>query len=93
MLDLLKIQGLGPKTIALIWSAYQVSDLEGVAKLAREAEICYATLAMVTDYDCWHPEHDSVTVEQVMAVLGANTAMAQLVLKNAVGRIGTGGSE
>jgi len=63
------------------------------AKLAREAEICYATLAMVTDYDCWHPEHDSVTVEQVMAVLGANTAMAQSVLKNAVSRIGIGPRE
>ena len=37
------------------------------AKLAREAEICYATIAMVTDYDCWHPEHDSVTVEQIVA--------------------------
>ena len=36
------------------------------AKLAREAEICYATLAMVTDYDCWHPEHDAVTVEQIV---------------------------
>jgi 5'-methylthioadenosine phosphorylase len=59
------------------------------AKLAREAEICYATLAMVTDYDCWHPEHDSVTVEQVVAVLGANTAKAQAVLKAAVRRIGT----
>jgi 5'-methylthioadenosine phosphorylase len=60
------------------------------AKLAREAEICYATLAMVTDYDCWHPEHDSVTVEQVIAVLGQNTATAQAVLKAAVRRIGTG---
>jgi 5'-methylthioadenosine phosphorylase len=59
------------------------------AKLAREAEICYATLAMVTDYDCWHPEHASVTVEQVIAVLGANTAMAQSVLKAAVRRLGT----
>ena len=59
------------------------------AKLAREAEICYATLAMVTDYDCWHPEHDSVTVEQVIAVLGQNTAMAQAVLKAAVRRIGS----
>jgi 5'-methylthioadenosine phosphorylase len=58
------------------------------AKLCREAEICYATLAMVTDYDCWHPEHDSVTVEQVVAVLGKNTAMAQAVLKAAVRGIG-----
>ena len=39
------------------------------AKLAREAEICYATVAMVTDYDCWHPEHDSVTVDQIVKVL------------------------
>jgi 5'-methylthioadenosine phosphorylase len=54
------------------------------AKLAREAEICYVTLAMVTDYDCWHPGHDSVTVEQVVAVLGQNSAMAQSVLKSAV---------
>ena len=39
------------------------------AKLAREAEICYVTVAMVTDYDCWHPHHDSVTVDQIVAVL------------------------
>ena len=51
------------------------------AKLAREAEICYATLAMVTDYDCWHPEHDAVTVEEVMAVLGKNVATARAVLR------------
>jgi 5'-methylthioadenosine phosphorylase len=61
------------------------------AKLAREAEICYATLAMITDYDCWHPEHDSVTVEQVVAVLNKNTAMAQSVLKAAIRRIGSAG--
>ena len=41
------------------------------AKLAREAELCYATIAMVTDYDCWHPDHDAVTVETVIKVLGA----------------------
>ena len=46
------------------------------AKLAREAEICYATLAMVTDYDCWHPEHDAVTAESVMQVLARNVATA-----------------
>ncbi len=39
------------------------------AKLAREAELCYVTVAMVTDYDCWHPHHDSVTVDQIIAVL------------------------
>src|SRR5512138_1934797 len=46
------------------------------AKLAREAELCYATVAMVTDYDCWHPEHDSVTVEQIVAVLNKNAENA-----------------
>jgi len=54
------------------------------AKLAREAEICYATLAMVTDYDCWHPEHDSVTVEQIVAVLHKNAENACNVVKQAV---------
>ena len=47
------------------------------AKLAREAEICYATVAMVTDYDCWHPDHDAVTVEDVIKVLGANAEKAK----------------
>jgi 5'-methylthioadenosine phosphorylase len=60
------------------------------AKLAREAEICYSTLAMVTDYDCWHPEHDSVTAESIIAILGQNAATAQAVLKAAVRRIGPG---
>ena len=54
------------------------------AKLAREAEICYATLAMVTDYDCWHPEHDSVTVEQIVAVLNKNAENACNVVRAAV---------
>jgi 5'-methylthioadenosine phosphorylase len=54
------------------------------AKLAREAEICYATLALVTDYDCWHPDHDAVTVDMIVANLLANAAMAQRVLANAV---------
>ena len=54
------------------------------AKLAREAEICYATMAMVTDYDCWHPDHDSVTVDQVVAVLHQNSANAALAVKAAV---------
>ena len=46
------------------------------AKLAREAEICYVTVAMVTDYDCWHPHHDSVTVDQIVAVLLKNAENA-----------------
>ena len=54
------------------------------AKLAREAEICYATMAMVTDYDCWHDGHDAVTVEQIVAVLHQNAANAARVVKAAV---------
>jgi 5'-methylthioadenosine phosphorylase len=54
------------------------------AKLAREAEICYATAAMVTDYDCWHPGHDDVTVDQIVAVLNQNAANACRVIKSAV---------
>jgi len=54
------------------------------AKLAREAELCYATVAMVTDYDCWHPAHESVTVEQVVAVLNQNAGNAGKVIRAAV---------
>jgi 5'-methylthioadenosine phosphorylase len=54
------------------------------AKLAREAEICYATIAMVTDYDCWHPHHDSVTVEQIVSVLVKNAENAAKVVKATV---------
>ncbi len=54
------------------------------AKLAREAEICYATMAMVTDYDCWHPGHDAVTVEQIVKVLTTNADNATRVLRKAV---------
>ena len=54
------------------------------AKLAREAEICYATLAMVTDYDCWHEAHDDVTIDQIVAVLHQNAENAARVVKAAV---------
>src|SRR5437868_8350018 len=54
------------------------------AKLSREAEVCYATVAMVTDYDCWHPTHDSVTVDQIVAVLLKNAENACSVVKEAV---------
>jgi 5'-methylthioadenosine phosphorylase len=54
------------------------------AKLAREAEICYATVAMITDYDCWHPEHESVTASQIIATLNQNAANAQNVVREAV---------
>jgi len=54
------------------------------AKLAREAEICYVTVAMVTDYDCWHPAHDSVTVDQIVAVLNKNAENAAKVVRESV---------
>jgi 5'-methylthioadenosine phosphorylase len=54
------------------------------AKLAREAEICYATLALVTDYDCWHPGHDAVSVETVVEYLNKNVRNAQITMKEAV---------
>ena len=54
------------------------------AKLAREAEICYATVAMVTDYDCWHPGHDAVSVEMILSVLHANAARAKELIRAAV---------
>ena len=57
------------------------------AKLAREAEICYTTIALVTDYDCWHPDHDSVTVEMVIANLTQNAKMAQEIIAGAVARL------
>jgi 5'-methylthioadenosine phosphorylase len=57
------------------------------AKLAREAEICYTTLALVTDYDCWHPDHDAVTVEMVIANLQQNARTAQQIIARTVERL------
>jgi 5'-methylthioadenosine phosphorylase len=54
------------------------------AKLAREAEICYATMALVTDYDCWYEGHDDVTVETVLAYLAKNAKTAQTILRNSI---------
>ncbi|MGB8543381.1 MAG: S-methyl-5'-thioadenosine phosphorylase [Candidatus Acidiferrales bacterium] len=54
------------------------------AKLAREAEICYATIAMVTDYDCWHPNHDAVTLDEIIQNLNRNTSNVQRVLREVV---------
>ena len=59
------------------------------AKLAREAEICYVTIAMVTDYDCWHPHHDVVTVDQIVAVLVKNAENAARVLRETVAAMPT----
>ena len=57
------------------------------AKLAREAELCYATVAMVTDYDCWHPDHDAVTVQQVIETMTANVSTARTLLARAVPKL------
>ena len=59
------------------------------AKLAREAEICYATITMITDYDCWHPDHESVTAAQIIATLNQNAENAQKVLRSAVRQLPT----
>src|SRR2546423_2009286 len=59
------------------------------ATLAREAEICYATLALVTDYDCWHPRHDAVSVETVVEYLNKNVRNAQIILREAMKRVKT----
>ena len=62
------------------------------AKLAREAEICYTTMALVTDYDCWHPDHDAVTVEMIIGNLTQNAKTAQQVIAEAIAAYGTRGS-
>jgi 5'-methylthioadenosine phosphorylase len=62
------------------------------AKLAREAEIAYATLALVTDYDCWHEDHDAVSIDMVVEYLTKNVRNAQLVLKEAVKRVASKGT-
>ena len=70
------------------WGA-QVIGMTNVpeSKLAREAEMSYATLAMATDYDCWHEGHDDVTVDQVIAVLKANSSLSQNIIKAAIPKI------
>ena len=60
------------------------------AKLAREAEICYATLALVTDYDCWHPGHDAVSVESVVEYLNKNVRNAQIILRETIKQLKSG---
>ncbi len=60
------------------------------AKLAREGEMCYVTIAMVTDYDCWHPRHDSVTVDQIIAVLMKNAENAARVVRHTVAKMPRG---
>jgi len=62
------------------------------AKLAREAELCYVSISMVTDYDCWHPGHDAVTVDQIVAVLLKNAENASKVLRQTVAAMPKGRS-
>ena len=62
-------------------------EAETEAKLAREAEICYVTIALVTDFDCWHPEHDAVTVADIIANLQKNSANAQRIIRAAMKRL------
>lgn len=57
------------------------------AKLAREAELCYASVAMVTDYDCWHPDHDHVTVDQIIGVLSSNAEKGRALVKSVSPRV------
>jgi len=57
------------------------------ARLAREAEICYGTVALATDYDCWHDGHDDVTVEAVLEIIRQNVAMARNIIKHAAGAL------
>jgi 5'-methylthioadenosine phosphorylase len=57
------------------------------AKLAREAEMCYVTLALVTDYDCWHPDHDSVTVDMIVQTLNRNAETAQRAIAEAITKL------
>jgi 5'-methylthioadenosine phosphorylase len=68
------------------WDIIGMTNLQE-AKLAREAEICYSTLALVTDYDCWHPGHESVTVEMIVSNLMQNADMARRVIASAVERL------
>jgi len=73
---------------AMGWSVIGMTNL-AEAKLAREAEICYCTVAMVTDYDCWHPDHDHVTVDMVIGHLVANTALSKDIIRRVAGKIKT----
>ncbi|MHB9137972.1 MAG: S-methyl-5'-thioadenosine phosphorylase [Victivallaceae bacterium] len=70
------------------WSVIGMTNM-AEAKLAREAEICYCTVAMVTDYDCWHPDHDHVTIEMIIGHLNANTALSKDIIRRVAGKIDT----
>jgi 5'-methylthioadenosine phosphorylase len=59
------------------------------AKLAREAELCYATFALITDYDCWHPQHDSVTLEEILSNMAKNSDNVQRTIREAIRALGS----
>ncbi|HKV06051.1 MAG TPA: S-methyl-5'-thioadenosine phosphorylase [Candidatus Acidoferrales bacterium] len=69
---------------------FDVIGMTGVteAKLAREAELCYATFALITDYDCWHPQHDAVTLDEILSNMGRNTDNVQRAIREAVRTLG-----
>ncbi len=69
---------------------FDVIGMTGVteAKLAREAELCYATFALITDYDCWHPEHDSVTLEEILSNMTKNSDNVQRTIREAIRALG-----
>jgi 5'-methylthioadenosine phosphorylase len=69
---------------------FDVIGMTGVteAKLAREAELCYATVALITDYDCWHPQHDAVTLDEILKNMGRNTDNVQRAIREAVRSLG-----
>ena len=71
---------------------FDVIGMTGVteAKLAREAELCYATFALITDYDCWHPQHDSVTLEEILSNMAKNSDNVQRTIREAVRALGNG---
>jgi 5'-methylthioadenosine phosphorylase len=58
------------------------------AKLAREAEICYGTIALSTDYDCWHETHDDVSIEAILAIIRNNVVMAKNIIRRAIHKVG-----
>jgi len=69
---------------------FDVIGMTGIteAKLAREAELCYATFALITDYDCWHPQHDAVTLNEILANMGRNTDNVQRAIREVVRALG-----